>query len=391
MRKFRDGKGKIICGAAAAVLAGLLALPAGGCTREWSAMGDLARQIAAPARSTGLQVVKKSDLAMDTVVQLTATGPEAEAAVEEGLGRVHELERLLDPKLEGSDARRLEEAAGTGAWVRVSPEMLRLLTLSRRISILSEGAWDITAGPLTRLWGIGTEAARVPGEEELAGARALVDYRLLEIDEENSSARLMKKGMCLEVGGIAKGLAADEVRAIYKAHGVEHGLINLGSSTLYAMGENSKGQLWHIGMKNPRGGEGGKPLTVVELSGEALSSSGDYERFFEEGGRRYHHILDPRTGKPAGLGLEPALSLMSVLVVVPGSEPEAAMLSDALATTAFILGPEQGRAFLEGLSAGGIEGAEGILVSGDKVLHTTPLFRERLRRLSDESYRFAGE
>lgn len=374
--------------AAAAAVLSMVVLLAGGCAQEWSAMGELARQLAAPTESRRLQVVKKSDLAMDTVVQLTASGPEAEAAVEEALRRVHELEKIVDPKLEGSDARRLEAAAGNGEWIKISPEMLRLLKLSQRISALSDGAWDITAGPLTRLWGIGTEEARVPGEEELAEARALVDYRQLELDEEKQSARLLQKGMCLEVGGIAKGLAVDELRAIYEAHGVEHGLINLGSSSLYALGENSKGRLWHIGMRNPRSAEQDKPLAILEFSGEALSSSGDYERFFEQGGLRYHHILDPRTGKPAGLGQPPALSAMSVLVVVPGSEPDAGLLSDVLATTAFILGPERGRDFLAGLSGQGIEGAAGVIISRDRLLWPTDGFRERLRHLTDDSYTF---
>lgn len=329
--------------------------------------------------------VQQSDIVMDTVVQLTATGPEAQAAVTESLARLHELEGLLSPAAEGSDADRLARAAGTGEWVPVSREMYHLLALSRRISALSGGAWDVTMGPLTGLWGIGREHGQVPSEAEIAAARALVDWHRLELDEGTQSARLLQPGMSLDLGGIGKGLAVDEVRRIYAAHDVKNGLINLGSSSLYALGVSERGQRWHIGIRHPRSADAQRPLAVLSLSGEALSTSGDYEHFFEEEGVRYHHILDPRTGKPAGLGLSREQQAMSVTVLVAGDNPDAGLLSDVLTTTAFVLGPRGGRDFLLGLSAEeGLEGIEGEVTGQDALLYVTPGLKERLRRLEGE-------
>ena len=328
--------------------------------------------------------VQQSDMVMDTVAQLTATGPEAQAAVDESFARLHELEGLLSPGAAGSDSQRLAQSAGSGEWVPVSPEMYHLLSLSQRISALSGGAWDVTMGPLTGLWGIGTEHGRVPSEGEIAAAKGLVNWRWLELDEDSQSARLLQPGMSLDVGGIAKGLAVDEVRRIYAAHDIQSGLINLGSSSLYAVGASEGSRPWRIGIRHPRSEDTQQPLAVLRLSGEALSTSGDYEHFFEQEGVRYHHILDVRTGRPAGLELPPEQRAMSVTAVVAGANPDAGLLADVLTTTAFVLGPREGRDFLQGLAGEkGFEGIEGEVTGQDGLLWVTPGLRERLRRLAD--------
>jgi len=301
--------------------------------------------------------VQKSELVMDTVAQLTAEGPEAEAAVAESFARLRQLEEKLSNYREGSDPARLAAAAGTGEWVQVSPEMYHLLEVSRTYSRLTEGAWDITAAPLVKLWGIGTDSARVPGGEEIAAARERADWRKLELNGSDS-ARLLEAGMELDLGGIVKGVALDEVRKIYAAHGIKNGLINLGSSSIYAMGKNKEGKDWRIGLRHPRGETARDYLAVASLSDMALSTSGDYERFFEKDGVRYHHIIDPRTGSPAwtGQGLAPSARPLSVAVFIDGSDPDCGLRSDLLTTALFVLGPEQGRQLLlrpelQGISA----------------------------------------
>ncbi len=379
--------------AAAALLgAALVACLLAGCGSDvLDLVEQLGRRAVSGEASQGRLAVQQSDILMDTVVQLSATGQEAQAAVDESLARLHELEATLSPYVPGSDAERLAQAAGTGEWVPVSSEMYRLLSLSQRISALSGGAWDVTIGPLTRLWGIGMEKARVPSEEEVAAARGLVDWRQLELDEDKQSARLLQPGMRLDLGGIAKGLAVDEVRRIYAAHEIESGLINFGSSSLYAVGKSERGQRWHIGIRHPRSQDEGQPLAVLGLSGEALSTSGDYEHFFEQEGVRYHHILDARTGKPAGLGQPPEQQPMSVTVVVAGTNPDAGLLADVLTTTAFVLGPREGRDFLLRLAGEkGFEGIAGEVTGQDGVLWATPGMKERLRRLA-EGFRIQEE
>lgn len=285
---------------------------------------------------------ERSRIFMDTVVTLRAAGPGARAAVEEGMVRMGELERMLGTG-EGSDARRLGEAAGRG-YVRVSPETMHVLEASQRYSELTGGAWDVTAAPLVALWGIGTENARVPTEAEQDAARRLVGWQGLKLRPEEGSAMLVREGMGIHLGGVAKGYAADEVRRIFERHGVQDGLISMGTSTIYAMGKNEEGAAWRIGLRHPR--QEGEVLAVVPVSGEALSTSGDYERYFERDGVRYCHIMDPRAGRPARGGLS------AVTVVVDGSIEDAGMVSDVLSTAVFVLGAEEGRRLIESLPEG---------------------------------------
>ena len=320
-------------------------------------------------------MVQKSEIVMDTVAQLTAEGPEAEAAVQESFGRLQELEGLLSSFREDSDASKLRESAGTGQWVQVSPEMYHILEVSQHYSALTEGGWDITSGPLIKLWGIGTDKARVPSPEEIKEARAKVDWRKLELDG-HGAARLMEPGMELDLGGIAKGYALDEVRKIYQKHGIENGLINLGSSSIYGVGFGRAKVPWRIGLRHPRRDDPKDYLGVVKLSGEALSTSGDYERYFEAGGVRYHHIIDPRSGCPAWCGAEvtAAERPVSVLVVVKGSDPDCGLKSDLLTTALFVLGQERG---LELLASQG-EDVEGLLITEDGLFHSTPGIEEKV-------------
>ncbi len=309
----------------------------------------------------GLQEVsrflQKSEIVMDTVAQLTAEGPEAEAAVQESFARLQELEGLLSNYEEGSDAARLRDSAGSGAWVKVSPEMYHLLEISQRYSQLTDGAWDITAAPLVKLWGIGTDKARVPEPSEIEQARGKVDWHKLELDGRDS-ARLLLPGMELDLGGIAKGYALDEVRKIYAKHGIEKGLINLGTSSIYGLGMNKEGQPWRIGLRHPRRDDPKEYLKVEELSDEALSTSGDYERYFEEDGVRYHHIIDPRTGYPAWCGREVTAGErpVSIVVIIDGRDEDCGVKSDLLTTALFVLGKEKGAELLELLQGEGVQG-----------------------------------
>ncbi|WP_051650457.1 FAD:protein FMN transferase [Selenomonas sp. AB3002] len=302
-------------------------------------------------------MVQKSEIVMDTVAQLTAEGTEAEAAVQESFVRLQELEGILSNYEEGSDAARLRDSAGSGAWVKVSPEMYHLLEISQRYSQLTDGAWDITAAPLVKLWGIGTDKARVPEPSEIEQARGKVDWHKLELDGRDS-ARLLVPGMELDMGGIAKGYALDEVRKIYAKHGIEKGLINLGTSSIYGLGMNKEGQPWRIGLRHPRRDDPKEYLKVEELSDEALSTSGDYERYFEEDGVRYHHIIDPRTGYPAWCGREvPAGERpVSIAVIIEGRDEDCGVKSDLLTTALFVLGKEKGAELLESLQAEGVRG-----------------------------------
>ncbi|MSV24773.1 FAD:protein FMN transferase [Selenomonas sp. WCA-380-WT-3B 3/] len=306
----------------------------------------------------GRQQVQRHEMLMDTVATLSAEGPQAREAVDEGMERLRELDAMASPAGVDSDLQKLAESAGSGQWVPLHAEVYHMLEVSQEYSRRTDGAWDVTTGPLVALWGIGTEHAHVPSAEEIAQARARVGWQKLELQPETQSARLTESGMSLDLGGIAKGMALDEVRKIYDKHGIRNGLINLGASSLFALGNNDKGASWRIGIRHPRSSDPDTMLAVIPLSGQALSTSGDYERFFERDGIRYHHILDPRTGAPSRSGA------MSDTIVVDGSLPDAGMLSDLLTTAVFVLGPEQGQDFLRRLPPE----IHGMICSQDQIL-----------------------
>ena len=280
----------------------------------------------------------KTAVVMDTVVTLEAEDGEREQAVEEGMAYLQRIDALASQN-EGSDLEALRHAAGNGQWVEISPEVFEMLEISQEWAAKTDGAFDVTVGPVVWLWGIGTEYANVPNDAELAEARSHVGWQKLELDKQTTSARLTEPGMRLHLGAIAKGYAIDGLRAIFEKHHVKNALVSLGGSSIYAFGENPKGKPWRIGIRHPRSEDAKEYLAVAPLSDAALSSSGDYERYFEQDGVRYHHIFDPKTGRPATSGV------LGVTVVAQGDH--AGTLTDILTTTLFVMGEEKGKAFLE--------------------------------------------
>ena len=319
------------------------------------------------------QPVQRSGIIMDTAVTLTASGDEAKAAIDESMARLKNLENMVSPNVPDSDVNKLAQSAGSGRWVELNPEVYQMLAVAQEYARKTNGAFDVTTKPLVDLWGIGTEHAKVPAPAELAAAQKLVGWQKLELDEESHSARLLQKGMGVDLGGIAKGLAVDEVRKIYAKYGIEDGLINLGGSSLYALGYNKDGMPWRIGLRHPRKDDGQEKMAVLPLTNAALSTSGDYERFFEVNGVRYHHIIDPRTGRPAQSGAT------SVTIVAADNVPAGGMLTDLLTTAVFVMGPEAGARFIR--SQQGIEGA---IIDGRYQLWTTGDMAQTLEDVSPE-------
>ena len=322
----------------------------------------------------GGQQGKKSDLILDTAVTLTAEGADAQAAIDESMARLKTLDSMVNPNVPDSDVNKLAQLAGTGKWVSLQPEVYKMLAAAQDYAVKTNGAFDVTTKPLVDLWGIGTDHAQVPSPAELAAAQKLVGWQKLELNEEKQAARLREKGMGVDLGGIAKGFAVDEVRKIYAKYGIANGLINLGGSSLYALGVNQEQTAWRIGIRHPRKEDAQEKMAVLPLKDAALSTSGDYERFFEAGGMRYHHILDPRTGRPAQSGA------ISVTIVADSSVPDGGMLTDLLTTAVFVLGPEQGIHFLQTMS----HGIKGAIVDGRYQLWTTGDMAKELEDVSKD-------
>jgi len=285
-------------------------------------------------------VFKKTKFLMDTVVTITAVGPkeEVENAIDATFSEIERLESLMSGFKEGSDIDRINRSAGIRP-VKVSKDVLKVITKAKEISEMTNGAFDITIGPLSSLWGFGVKEDHLPHQTEIRRLLPLVDYRELIVDKERSEVFLKRKGMMIDLGGIAKGYAADVGVDVLKGRGIRAGIVAV-AGDIRVFGKRPDGRPWHIGIKHPR--EKDKVLTTIDLSDGSISTSGDYERFFIKDGIRYHHIIDPKTGYPAS-------GCQSVTII---SKED--VLADAVATGVFVLGPERGMEFIE--SRGGLEG-----------------------------------
>jgi thiamine biosynthesis lipoprotein len=245
--------------------------------------------------------------------------------------RLRSIQALMSANEEGTDLDRVNKNAGIRP-VAVPEELLDVLEASLRYAELSGGAFDPTVGPLVKLWGIGSEDPRVPGADELGEALSLVDWRDLVIDRAAGTAFLRRPGQSLDLGAIAKGYAADQAVALLPKN--HRAIIDLGGN-IFALGERSGHENWRIGVQDPLE-ERGVYLGVLQVKHKSIVTSGVYERYFEEDGERYHHILSTTDGRPVQNGL------LSVTIIADRS-----IDADALSTAAFALGEEKGRALIE--------------------------------------------
>lgn len=224
--------------------------------------------------------------------------PAAQQAASAAFDRIAYLEDVMSDYRPTSELMRLCAKAG-GPPVHVSPELLFILTKSQDLAERSGGAFDVTVGPLVRLWRQARKSGVLPTPAERIAARRLVGWRKMRIDPKSSTVRLAVPGMRLDLGGIAKGYACDEAIRVLKEQGIESALVEMGGD---------------IAVSRPPPGNDGWEIEVAGktmiLSNEAISSSGDTEQFVEIGGKRYSHIVDPKTG----LGLT---SRIAVTVVAP--------------------------------------------------------------------------
>jgi FAD:protein FMN transferase len=279
----------------------------------------------------------ETELLLGTTISVTVYEP-APDAVAEVFARVREIEEKMSTSEDDYDTTELLQVnrMADEAPVAVSEDTFFVIEAAKDYSELSFGAFDLSIWPLVRLWGFGTADASVPPERRIEETRALVDHRKVNLDPATSSISLEKEGMGIDVGGIAKGYAADEARRILSENGVERALLDFGGNIL-TIGDKPDGSPWRIGIQNPDSRRG-QFLGIVETGPGAVVTSGDYERFFEVDGVRYHHIIDPKTGYPTRNGLR------SVTILAEDS-----IDADALSTAVFVLGVEEGTKLIETL------------------------------------------
>ncbi len=269
---------------------------------------------------------------MGTVLEIQLVGrsqDELRRRLEAAFEETAQLDVLLSRFEETSDVSRLNRAAGRGA-VPVDPRTAAVLERAVDVAVLTRGGFDVTIGPLVELWTRAAERGRLPGAAELEGARSLVGAQRIGIDAEGRVA-LPTRGMSIDLGGIAKGFALDRLVPVLRADGVDAALLSFGQSSVWALGAPPGEKGWRLLLRGARDGFAG----VLTLREQALSVSSSLGRWSEIGGRRYGHVIDPRTGRPLTRGLQ-------AVVVSPS-----ATLAEALSTALLILDKDEGLAIIE--------------------------------------------
>lgn len=298
------------------------------------------------------QELEETKFYMNTVMTVKFTGKQA--TMDKVFERIARVESLMSSKIEDSEISRVNDNAGIKP-VKVSDETYFVLEKSLEYAKNSKGKYDPTIGPLLDVWDImGDYENRdwIPADQDIENAKGLVNYKKL-ILMDNNEVFLEDKGMKIDLGSIAKGYAADVARDVLKEDKVEFGLINLGGD-VYAYGEKTDKSPWRIGLQDPLEMTG-SPLGIIKIKNKSVVTSGDYERFFEIDGERYHHILDIDKGKPSNN------ELMSATVISDES-----IDGDAISTSLFIMGVEDGLKYVES-----IKGVDAIFVTKDKKVITS--------------------
>ncbi len=269
----------------------------------------------------------------------------AEPAIDAVMQEMRRIDASMSPYRADSELSRVNRDAAR-APVRIGDELFALLERAVEFSRLSDGAFDITYAAVGHLYDY--RRGVKPGEAELAQARSAVGWRGLQLDRAARTVRFAKPGMRIDLGGFAKGYAADNAAAILARRGIRHAVVAAGGDSRL-LGDRC-GRPWMIGIRDPR--RKGEVVALLPLQDASVSTSGDYERFFDDGATRCHHLIDPRTGKsPDGV--------RSVTIVAPDG-----LTSEALSKTVFVLGAARGLRLVEALP-----GVDAVVVDADGRLH----------------------
>jgi thiamine biosynthesis lipoprotein len=265
---------------------------------------------------------------MGTSVEVEAFGGDVrtrQAAIDEAFGVFFEVDRLMSNYRDDSELCLVNQN-GAHRAVAASDPLFSVLDAAQQVSARSQGAFDVTVGPLVRLWGFHDKKPHLPSADELAAVRPLVDYRNVLLDQQEHTVRFARPGVEIDLGGIAKGFAVELAAAVLRRHGLS-GFIDAGGNQ-YALGTPEGKRLWSIGVKDPD--DPSRLLGVVETGETSISTSADYANFLTQNGRTYGHILDPHT-------LEPSDKALSVTILSRDGT-----LADAMSKAAFVLGPKAG-------------------------------------------------
>ena len=248
---------------------------------------------------------------------------EGMSVVEDIFTEVARIEGLMSTYIEGSEISEINRSAADGP-VAAGDELINLILRSLDISVLTHGAFDITYDSIGQYYDF--RERRRPDAATIQEGLERIDYRLVEVDRLEGTVQFLAPGVRINLGGIAKGYAVEQAVKLLRSRGILHGIVTAGGDSRL-LGDR-RGQPFMVGIRDPR--NEGEVVLTIPLEDEAISTSGDYERYFEEDGKRYHHIIEPMTGEPAG-------GIRSTTIVGPD-----AVLTDALSTSVFVLGVDRG-------------------------------------------------
>lgn len=310
--------------------------------------------------------VERTSYVLGTIVHFKVYGNKAENAISEAIDKLNEIDDKMSAFKENSEVCMINEEAGV-APVAVSQETYKLIKKALTYSEILHGSFDITVRPLVNLWGIGTENANVPDKEDIQKTLKLVNYKDIMFDDEFSSIMLRREKQAVDLGGIAKGYAADCVRDIFKKNKIKNAVIDLGGNIL-VLGKKENKDLWKVGIQDPEKGRG-KYVGTLSIRDKSVVTSGNYEKYFEKDGVKYHHIIDTKTGYPS------QSKIISATIISDNS-----IDGDGLSTGVYILGVDKAIKIIEHM-----KGVDTILITQDRKVYTTSGVRKSFI-LSDKEY-----
>jgi thiamine biosynthesis lipoprotein len=309
--------------------------------------------------------VEKETYMMGTIIHLKVYGSNAKNATEKALQRISDIENKMSVNIETSEITKLNAKAGISEE-KLSTDTYSVIEKSVQYSKLTQGALDATIEPIVKLWGIGTDKERIPSQNEIDEKLKLVDYNDIILDSKNSTASLRRIGQAIDLGAIAKGYTADEVKKVLISNKIDSALINLGGN-VYAIGNKPDGTSWNIGVQNPLDTRG-QYIGTISVTDKSIVTSGNYERYFIKDGKRYHHIFDSKTGYPSEAGI------ISTTIISDNS-----IDGDALSTSTYILGLIKGLKLVES-----IKGVDAIFITADKKVYITNGIKDKFNLTSKE-------
>ncbi|MBS5523847.1 MAG: FAD:protein FMN transferase [Clostridiales bacterium] len=314
-----------------------------------------------------MRTANETELILGTVINVTLYGNSSQESLDHAasaaMDKARELEQIFSAALEESELNDVNQNAAKGP-VHVSHDLYTVLERSLYFADLTNGAFDPTLGKLIKLWGIGTDHARLPGKSEISPLAGQKNYKKVILNKTDQTVQFTGDGFELDLGAIAKGYAADEMKKLLvDDYGITSGLLNLGGNII-TIGSRYDGQPWTLGIADPQNPQDlDHPAVLLKMTGKTFVTSGDYQRYYTApDGKKYHHILDSATGYPADTGLS------SVTIIT-----DCSMDADALSTASFVLGEERATDLLSTM-----DGIDAVFIAADGEITATPGIQSQL-------------